>query len=104
MSRCTITEAVWERWQQLESQSIAEAIELLFTSSHPDGEAGAVMRAAGIAVDEFEQLHRDAPGVAELSSGAWMATVVPGGVAVRVDEWPPTSPGCCVASLHCSRA
>lgn len=84
-----IAEEIWEYWRAAQERFVAEAIDLFFSSSVSEAQALEALRtAAREAVGELVSRAPTGPGGEEFSPGFVSFTPAPGGVVMRVDEWP----------------
>lgn len=82
-----ISDQVWKHWEEVEPVG-RPGVDLLFSSGLSEAEAlAAVKRAAAGAIQELAG-RPPRPTGEPFSTGAWSATLVPGGIALRIDEEP----------------
>jgi hypothetical protein len=82
-----ISDRVWKHWEEVEPLG-RPGVDLLFSSGLSEAEAlAAVKRAAAGTIVELER-RPPRPTGEPFSTGAWSATPVPGGIALRIDEEP----------------
>ena len=84
-----VSDRVWEFWRTEAADVTEPEIVLLFSSGLPRETAQeALASAASDAIEALEREYSERPDAEEASTGHWSLAIVPGGIALRIDEQP----------------